>query len=440
MKIKSKKVSVTLFHDTRRSDPNDRYPLCIRIYNNGKSVLRATGLRLSKIEYRELYLKRHSMEFREIYRRQEELIMKANKIVEKLGGAFSIQLFDKLFSLDETKFNSESNGILSEICELKTKEYVAEDQHSMIDAIRQATNSFEAFWSISQSKTGQKPKQLTVYDITPKFLQEYENYMVAKSLTQSPNGAGAHTRHIKILIRYALDNNLVIGVENPFLKYKIRNHKTVKLVLNDKQLDFIFFDYQPQNRSEEKAIEAFKLSFFLNGANAADFSRLRVSNIKDQLIIFYRHKVSKTSKHKLQPIRVPIVKAISEIINKAAKNKKPNDLLFPILNDCQTSRDEMKKIDDFNHKITQALKKIQIKLGWDKPLNMKYARHNFASYMERNGVPLNDIRLALGHTSLATTVLYLGELESGTIIKKGNDVFAHFNSRDEAKQNSSVVN
>jgi integrase/recombinase XerC len=43
----------------------------------------------------------------------------------------------------------------------------------------------------------------------------------------------------------------------------------------------------------------------------------------------------------------------------------------------------------------------------DKPIHPHVVRHSYATRLLERGVPIHDVRVALGHSSLATTHVYL---------------------------------
>ena len=67
--------------------------------------------------------------------------------------------------------------------------------------------------------------------------------------------------------------------------------------------------------------------------------------------------------------------------------------------------------------IRQALKRLAAKAGIEKAIRPHGLRHSFAAELCREGVPLNVISLALGHSSSATTARYLDHIAPEQVLE-----------------------
>ena len=71
------------------------------------------------------------------------------------------------------------------------------------------------------------------------------------------------------------------------------------------------------------------------------------------------------------------------------------------------------------NQVRQMVKRRAAKAGLEKRAHPHGLRHAFASEQSHEGVPVNEIRQILGHSSLATTQVYLDGIAPAQIIARG---------------------
>jgi integrase/recombinase XerD len=99
---------------------------------------------------------------------------------------------------------------------------------------------------------------------------------------------------------------------------------------------------------------------------------------------------------------------MKSIINKwGTKPQTQATFVFDVLKDKMDDQEKERKIENFIAQINKYMKKISDELSIEKPITIMTARHSWASYAERKGVPLSYIQKQLSHTSLNTTINYL---------------------------------
>lgn len=107
------------------------------------------------------------------------------------------------------------------------------------------------------------------------------------------------------------------------------------------------------------------------------------------------------------------------------KPTKPLNYIFKIFDPNKMSekgkRDAMKNA---SKRIGKYMKKISAELNLEKSPTYIFARHSFATILERARVPIPLISEQLGHTSLKTTETYLGSFER----KQKNDITKYLTS------------
>ena len=64
------------------------------------------------------------------------------------------------------------------------------------------------------------------------------------------------------------------------------------------------------------------------------------------------------------------------------------------------------------------LPRLAKKADIEKRVHFHGLRHCFASELSKEGVPVEEIRCALGHSSLATTACYLNHIAPHDLVKR----------------------
>jgi len=163
--------------------------------------------------------------------------------------------------------------------------------------------------------------------------------------------------------------------ENPFKGYsQIKYHKKLPKFLTIEQINKVF-DVIGNNRK-------YRLMFTLfiyTGGRREEIQRLQWPDIKDGLVWFRRTKT-------YEPRAIPITDNLQKILSEYGRGV---GRLFDIT------------LDQITHRIKWYLRKAGI-----NDLRLHDLRHTFASHLRKSGVSLDRIKELLGHTSLATTMIY----------------------------------
>jgi integrase len=151
--------------------------------------------------------------------------------------------------------------------------------------------------------------------------------------------------------------------------------------------------------------------YLCNGINVKDMSLLKYENIKGEVIEFIRAKTART-KRKVEPVRVNLTDEIKAIISKWGNKKTDGNIfIFPILENGLTPERERQLIQQMTHLINSYMKEIARALEIDKDVTTYFARHSFATVLQRSGASISFISEALGHSSAKTTQSYLAGFE-----------------------------
>lgn len=235
-------------------------------------------------------------------------------------------------------------------------------------------------------------------DLTYQFITSFEWYIRNNPLKEGDpctnNGTMKHLERLKKMVTWAYTNEWID--KDPFIAYKLRF----------KRHEMEFLDKDELARIEGRALEnpmlgrvrdLFIFSCY-TGLAYIDLVMLRPANIVSgadgmQWI--------RTARKKTEiPVNVPILRPALAILEKfrADENAGKWETLFPKIS---------------NQEMNRSLKLIGEICEIKKRLTFHLARHTFATTVTLlNGVPIETISKLLGHTKLATTMIYTHVMQS----------------------------
>ena len=214
-----------------------------------------------------------------------------------------------------------------------------------------------------------------------------------------------YLRTTRTLFLYAIKRGWVRSEYYPFRDIKVNEFstETSPRALDDLNLEkLIKLETYPDL---QLAKDIFIFSFFGRGISFIDMVHLTYKNIQDGNIIYERRKLAK------RPVRVifPIRKEIEQILQRYHNPER--GYLLPILdvNKHITQRQKLDRIHKVRGQINRDMKIIGRQLGIEN-LTSYWARHTYASFMFRKGMPVMMIKESLRHKNLKTTEIYLKSL------------------------------
>ncbi len=260
-------------------------------------------------------------------------------------------------------------------------------------------------------------QSLVFTDVTPEFLQDYEDWMFEKD--SSPSTVGIYLRALRVILNIALTDGLIETEQYPFgkkshKKYQIPAGRNVKKAVSDEELELIKNHNPVEGSRAEKARSFWLFCYYINGMNVKDVANLKWENIDREagMIRFVRKKTERANKGKTKLITAELGDFAKQVIEKYGKpSKNPKDYIFPVLNDSMTPEEVFKKLYGFTKMINLGMKQVATELGIKKGITTYTARHTHATVLLRNGATPFDIKENLGHASLKTTENYLGGID-----------------------------
>jgi integrase len=263
-------------------------------------------------------------------------------------------------------------------------------------------------------------KDLTFDEVNTRFLKNYESYLKT-SLKNHTNTIYTNFKTIRAILYSAIEDKLFEQKNNPFFSFKLTEdkHSTNKERLTFEEVQTFNKIKVEKGSSLFHAKNAFLFCFYNSGIRIGDLLELKWSDITKEGRLEYRMTKQGGEKSiKLRPESLNILKYYE--LNKKGK------FIFHFLNDEALKLDAKGFTNSKDAKITIINKNLKVlaeMAGINKKLTTHIARHSFASIALKRKMPLNDIKNALGHSTLKQTETYLGRFDEEALDKSLDKVF-----------------
>ena len=396
-------ATTAVVHDTRVCKNDGTYAIKLRVTYNREQKYFPLGKFLTKEDWKMLKSGKHrNRELKELEVHLSAIESKAVKILDKME-LFSFAEFLNLFN-----GRPQNKSSVLDALKARHKELTQKNRYSTAITNQYTIKAIEDFLQFLNRK------RLAFSDITPDWLQSFEDWMDAnkKSITTT----GIYLRNLRTILNQAIEDGLLPRENYPFSKNKYqipsaRNTKKALTILDIKK----FIEYSPKTDAEERAKDLWTFSYLCNGVNIKDIARLKYKNLDSKRISFVRAKTERSTKANQKNIIVIRIPEINAIISKwGNENTSPEDYVFPLLSMHDTPEQEYAKIQQATKTINKYTKRIGKELGFELSLTTYTARHSFATVLKRSGAPVEFISESLGHSSLKTTESYLDTFEDDT--------------------------
>jgi site-specific recombinase XerD len=401
-----KEYFISMWLDVRKPKASGKYPVKLRVFtpHPRKQMLYTTVFEFTKSEFKSIW---------ETLKPREEHKEKRNEIraVETLANDIAKVLSPFSFTQFEKKYlrnTGDGGNIIYQYNQTINKK----QSNNSFGTASNYDLSLKSLKGFILHTKGKEPVKIPFADITPDWLQKYENYMI-NHLKRSRTTVGIYLRPLRAIFNSAIAEKEIDIEIYPFgkNKYQPPTGRNVKKALSQSHLKQLF-DAKPQTAEQIKAKDFWFFSYTCNGMNVKDISLLKYENIQEDKIIFYRAKTINTSKTDLRPVTVYLNDFSKMIIKKYGnKNTGKSEYIFPIISDKETELVKHSKIKNFTKFINQNLKKLATIEGITSDISTYWARHSFATNSIRNGASMEFVMEALSHNNMKTTVGYFAGFE-----------------------------
>ncbi len=409
-KIQKKTYEITIHLLKDRAKKDGKYPVKLRIYLSKvrKRKYYSTNFELTEDEFNAIYSlpgsngerKRLTPELKEVRKKLIDLEAAANEIADSFN-YFTLEAFDR-----EVK-----KGVVSEE---KNLEYFYNTQIKKLKETRSYSTAELYQLSKDRLKDFNLGKLPRFEQITPDWLKKFEIWMTESPNNKSITTVSIYLRNLRTIFGLAISEGAIPPELYPFgkRKYMIPEKTGVKHALKSEELKKLY-EGVPENEYQQKAKDFWFFSFFGNGVNIKDVVYLKWRNIDGDRISFFRQK-SGTTTSKQHSVSLYINKFMQDVLKKySVKSDNPNDFVFDIISDEMSSEEMDRRKRNFVRYINQHFKKYAQKLGVEK-VNVKIARHSFATTAILKGQSMEFAQEALGHSNIKTTQHYFAGFEDET--------------------------
>ena len=245
-------------------------------------------------------------------------------------------------------------------------------------------------------------KSITFSDITPEFLEKYEDHLRIHHHNKV-NTIHRDMKFFRMLYNEAYRRNLIEHHQIPFLRYKIRQEKTERTFLTEEEL----LKIESLNLKNEMPIEAhrdmFVFACYCGGLRVSDVLQLRWEN-------FDGHHINLTIRKTRQQLSIKIPdKALAIILKYKPKKIKPEEFIFPVLSidlNFDDARAVAWAISRATAYVNKNLKRIAKKSGISKNIHFHVSRHSWAVRALRKGISIDKVSKLMGHSAIKETMVY----------------------------------
>lgn len=396
-------VTVKVILDTRRPKKDDSFPVKLRLTYKMKQKYFPLGFSMTCGEWEKLENpKTRDANIRQLKIQFAAVVQKANETIQKLR-YFSFEEFSHLFNESPI----DDLDVLS-LLERKKAILQKQDRLSSAESYQSTIQSLRSYLKVKNKR------ELTLIGISSEWLNGYEQWM--REASKSLSTIGIYLRNLRTIFNEAIEKGLIDKSVYPFgkRKYMIPSGVNKKKALSIKDIEKVF-QYQTVYETEHWAKDMWILSYLCNGINIKDIALLKYKNIGKKTLAFIRAKTERSTKSNQSEIQVSLIPEIEAIIKSwGTKPKQPEKYVFGILENNDSSAEQLAKIKQATKTINKYMKRIGETLEFDMPLTTYTARHSFATVLKRSGAPIEFISESLGHKDLKTTENYLDSFEDET--------------------------
>lgn len=401
---------ISLFLDVRRKLDNGKYPIRVRAWHYGlrKVKLYKTNLAMFKDDYD------NSWGSGERKQNLKNAALKNYNILDDLydwavSQAEGMEYFDLIEYGKRLNRNAADTTSVIYHFNRTISEFEDQNRFGAASSYKYAMVSLREF--AGKKKINPKEYDLSFMEITPRWLADYEKWMIdrGKSITT----VSIYTRTLRVIFNSAIkERNDLDAKYYPFGrgKYMIPSAKKVKKTLTPEQVSkFYNSDLPPL---QQQARDYWFFSYLCKGINFKDIATLKNRNLKENKISYIREKTKLKKREQITEIVVPLNHIALNILNKYRTDYKgENSYLFPILNDNDSPKLVFKKVNNFIRATNQQLKNSAKILDFPKELSTYWARHGYATNMINAGASLERIQADLQHADISTTQRYFDGFE-----------------------------
>jgi hypothetical protein len=416
-------ATLNIVLDKRNKLENDKYHLTIRVCSGRKVMYLRVGASLKVTEFEKIFVKKtYDKSIEAVKLKFDKCLERAKKIYDHVKpfdqGKFRELYYDLKFDTDniisDEKLKSGSIKCLYDNY-IKNKLESGQIRLSTADNYKYDMRSL-----LSYSPT------LYYQDITPEFLNSFENWYVRKKENNKKNSLaslGCILRSLRCVLKYHIKKKIIPNTyEYPFLDYKIPNLVPPKIVISNTEIEKIINNNYFKDVWEEYARDIWITLYRLNGMNFIDLLKLTwEENITGEYLIYVRHKTERTRRNNIRPIRIRITEKIQSMLDKIGDKNSP--FIFGLMNKEDYDETYLKNRNKkLKVKINKYLRIIGKRLNLSMSLDISLARDSYANTLKRANVNPLKISENMNHSDPRTTTLHYLDNFNQETLDEANEV------------------
>lgn len=252
------------------------------------------------------------------------------------------------------------------------------------------------------------------------WLKDFEVWMLQRG--RSISTIGIYLRSLRHVFNVAIERKILPAELYPFgrKKYIIPTSRNVKKAMTKADKERLL-SWKPSLRelanakrdkkllhiveAKERALRDFTWSYYCNGMNFADMAQLKATDVRGDLLMFYRRK-SLTTERERKPQVITMRPELKKILSELNKEGYLFDVLLP----GDSPKRVTAKVRQWIKRTNKWLKVICAEIGIER-VKTSYARHTAATMLIRAGADMHYVKDALGHSSITTTERYMATLD-----------------------------
>ena len=316
----------------------------------------------------------------------------------------------------------EDYPLLRECVELLIRRKTEADKGRTAGNYQSAWNKFSVF-------LGGDTSLFKLSDLNSDLIRQYRLWLLEDETSGNdqlkPGSQDFYLRNLKAIYnKLKKEPGIHIPPGNPFEGINITVPPTRKRALPKQKismltrLSFREISELPEFFNQPGRLEALQLALFLfyaRGMCFIDVFQLQQENVKEQYILYTRSKTGASLQVKITPEMQFIMDQYWE---------RGNPWVFPFLHKKIVGRGEMTPQSAL-HRINTYLKEVGDAFHFPIPFTTYVMRHSWASMMLEADSEISVISQSMGHTSLLTTEIYLGQLSIAKMDKASDNMLNH---------------
>ncbi|MCF8461275.1 MAG: site-specific integrase [Flavobacteriales bacterium] len=384
------KASITL--DKRRAKKDGTFPVKIYVWKGAakKGKFYGTTLSLSEREFHSAWeTLKPRKEFQGLRKKLALLENMAQAAIDELEH-FTFEAYERKAAIPKGEAQNVFWHYAQRVAELRAAKQVstADNYHLAAKSIREFADT----------------DTLLFQNVTPKFLQGYEDHMVNKG--RSLTTVSIYIRTLRTIFNDAINTKDAKAEDYPFgrRKYVVPASTNPKKALTGQQLRQLM-NVTPATDEQAKARQFFFFSYASNGMNMKDIALLKWSDMEADRFTFIREKTKRTKKDRQSPITVYLTDFQREMLETYGTDPERSEYVFPILNEDMDAEQQHRAVKRFTRYVNQHLETL-CKANNLPKISTYWARHSFATVAVLKGASMEFMRESLGHSEMKTTLNY----------------------------------